>query len=125
MSETMATRITTVSRVSRHSRVRALWPVLLAAATAETARRVLAPRAPALQPLRVDVQTYFSAEEIDRGRRDARPQLALGLTRGLIDALALAALVRRPPAVLQGAERGAQGPIGGGGAAARGARGPP
>src|ERR1700733_3965947 len=73
MSETMATRITTVSRVSRHSRVRALWPVLLAAATAETARRVLAPRAPALQPVRVDVQTYFSAEEIDRGRRHRRP----------------------------------------------------
>jgi Zn-dependent protease with chaperone function len=113
MSETMATRITTVSRVSRHSRVRALWPVLLAAATAETARRLLAPRAPALEPVRVDVQTYFSAEEIERGRRYARPQMALGLTRSLIDTAALAGLVARPPAVLRRAWPGGRGPIGG------------
>ncbi|HEY1568116.1 MAG TPA: M48 family metalloprotease [Solirubrobacteraceae bacterium] len=91
--------------MSGHSRVRALWPVLLAAATAETARRLLAPRAPALEPVRVDVETYFSGAEIDRGRRYARPQLALGLTRGLIDAIALAALVRRPPAVLRRSSR--------------------
>jgi STE24 endopeptidase len=97
----MATRITTVSLVSGSSRVRALWPVLLAAATAETARRVLAPRAPVLDPVRVDVQSYFSAEEIERGRRYARPQLGLMLTRSLVDAVALAWLVRRPPAALQ------------------------
>jgi STE24 endopeptidase len=53
----------------------------------------------------VDVETYFSGAEIDRGRRYARPQLALGLTRGLIDAIALAALVRRPPAVLRRSSR--------------------
>ncbi|HXD66743.1 MAG TPA: M48 family metalloprotease [Solirubrobacteraceae bacterium] len=99
--------------MSGHSRVRALWPVLLAVGTAETARRLLAPRAPALEPVRVDVQSYFSAEEIDRGRRYARPQLALGLTRGLIDAMALARLVRRPPRPLQRAGPGGQGPIGG------------
>jgi STE24 endopeptidase len=75
--------------------------VLLAAATAETARRLLAPRTPALEPVRVEVETYFSADEIDRGRRYARPQLALGMTRGLIDAIALAWVVRRPPAVLR------------------------
>jgi STE24 endopeptidase len=92
--------------------------VLLAAATAETARRLLAPRAPALQPVRVDVQTYFSAEEIDRGRRYARPQLALGLTRGLIDAVALALLVRRPPRALRRAWPGGRGPIGGAATAA-------
>jgi STE24 endopeptidase len=87
--------------VSRHSRFRALWPALLAAATAETARRVLAPRTPALDPVRVDVQTYFSADEIDRGRRYARPQLALGLVRGLVDAAALVSVVHRPPAALR------------------------
>ncbi len=62
---------------------------------------MLAPRSPALQPVRVDVQTYFSAEEIDRGRRYARPQLGLMLSRSLIDAVALAQLVRRPPAALR------------------------
>jgi STE24 endopeptidase len=97
----MATRITTVSLVSRYSRVRALWPVLAAGATAEAARRVLAPRSAALNPVRVDVETYFSTEEIERGRRYARPQLALLLTRSLIDAAALAALVRRPPRALR------------------------
>jgi Zn-dependent protease with chaperone function len=101
MSETIATRITTVSLVSRSSRIRALWPALLAGAAAEVARRLLAPRAPALEPVRVDVQSYFSAEEIDRGRRYARPQLALLLTRGLVDAAALAAVVRRPPRALR------------------------
>src|ERR1700749_581428 len=101
MSETMATRITTVSLVSRHSRFRALWPVLAAGAAAETARRLLAPRAPALEPVRVDVETYFSAAEIDRGRRYARPQPALGLTRGLNVPAARAAWVRRPPPALR------------------------
>jgi STE24 endopeptidase len=120
MSETMATRITTVSLVSRHSRVRALWPALVAAATAETARRLLAPRAPALDPVRVDVETYFSAEEIDRGRRYARPQLGLMLTRSLIDGIALAGLVRRPPAALRREWRGGRGPIAGSAATAAG-----
>ncbi|MGH2895187.1 MAG: hypothetical protein ACRDPM_18245, partial [Solirubrobacteraceae bacterium] len=87
--------------MSRHSRVRALWPALLAAGAAETARRVLAPRAPALDPVRVDVQTYFSTAEIDRGRRYARPQLALTLTRSALEAAALAQLVRRPPRALR------------------------
>jgi Zn-dependent protease with chaperone function len=123
MSDTMATRITTVSLVSRHSRVRALWPALLAASTAEVARRVLAPRSPALDPVRVDVQTYFSADEIDRGRRYARPQLGLMLSRSLIDAIALAQLVRRPPAPLRRVwpgGRGGGGPITGGAATAAG-----
>src|SRR6185437_276859 len=118
------TRITTVSLVSRHSRVRAIWPALLAAATAEAARRVLAPRAPALDPVRVDVQGYFSAEEIDRGRRYARPQLGLMLTRSLIDAAALAQLVRRPPAPLRRTWRGGWwvgwGPVPGGAVTAAG-----
>jgi STE24 endopeptidase len=113
----MATRITTVSLVSGHSRVRALWPVLLAAATAETARRILAPRTPAVDPVGVDVQSYFSAEEIERGRRYARPQLGLMLTRGVIDAVALGALVRRPPSPLR---RPWRAPVAGGAATAAG-----
>ncbi len=101
-----------------------MWPLLLAAGAAEAARRVLAPRAPALDPVRVDVQTYFSPEEIERGRRYARPQMVLGLTRSLIDAAALVGLVRRPPAALQrtwpGGRRGGWGPTTGGAATAAG-----
>jgi STE24 endopeptidase len=117
MSETMATRITTVSLVSRHSRVRVVWPALLAAAAAETGRRLLAPRAPSLAPVRVDVQTYFTTAEIDRGRRYARPQLALMMTRSTLEAVALAQLVRRPPRALR---RAWPAPVAGGAAAAAG-----
>ncbi|MGZ4171273.1 MAG: M48 family metallopeptidase [Solirubrobacteraceae bacterium] len=87
--------------MSRHSRIRALWPALAAGVAADAARRMLAPRAAAVDPVRVDVATYFSAEEIERGRRYARPQLALLMTRSLIDAAVLAALVRRPPRALR------------------------
>jgi STE24 endopeptidase len=87
----------------------------LAAGTAEAARRLLAPRAPALEPVRVEVDSYFSAEEIDRGRRYARPQLALGLTRGLIDAVALVKLVHRTPPALR---RSWRAPAAGGAASA-------
>jgi STE24 endopeptidase len=113
----MATRTTTVSLVSRHSRVRVVWPALLAAAAAETARRVLAPRAPSLAPVRVDVQTYFTTAEIDRGRRYARPQLALMMTRSTLEAVALAQLVRRPPRALR---RAWPAPVAGGAATAAG-----
>lgn len=94
-----------------------MWPVLVAAATAEAARRVLAPRAPALDPVRVDVGAYFSPDEIDRGRRYARPQMVLGVTRSLVDAVALVSLVRRPPAPLRRTWRR---PVAGGAATAAG-----
>ncbi|MFL5861658.1 MAG: M48 family metalloprotease, partial [Solirubrobacteraceae bacterium] len=91
--------------MSSHSRVRALWPALAAAVAAgvaaEAARRVLTPRSALLDPVRVEVETYFSDEEIARGRRYARPQLALLMTRSLIDAAVLALIVRRPPRVLR------------------------
>ncbi|HEY2317653.1 MAG TPA: M48 family metallopeptidase [Solirubrobacteraceae bacterium] len=103
--------------MSRYSRVRALWPALAAGAAAEAARRVLAPRSAALDPVRVDVDTYFSREEIERGRRYARPQLALLLTRSLIDAAALSTLVRRPPRALR---RAWSSPAAGGAATAAG-----
>ena len=83
------------------SRVRALWPALVAAGAAEGGRRLLAPRAPALEPVRIDPATYFSAEEIARGRRYARPQLALAMARSAIDLGALVLLARRPPAGLR------------------------
>jgi STE24 endopeptidase len=97
MSETIAIRITTVLLVRSTERVRVLGPLLLAAGAAEAGRRLLAPRTPAIKPAPVDLRTYFSAEELARGRRFARPQLALGLARGAVGLGALALVTRRPP----------------------------
>jgi len=104
MSDTIATFISTVSRVSAIARSRVLGPALLAAgpaflaaAVAEGSRRLLAPRERPIEPASVDLHTYFSAAEIERGRRFARPQLALGLARAGIELGALALVVRRPP----------------------------
>jgi STE24 endopeptidase len=45
----------------------------------------------------VDLGDHFSAEEIARGRRFARPQFAIGMARAAVDAAALVAVVRRRP----------------------------
>ncbi len=75
---------------------------MLALATAELGARLLSPREAPIQPADVEVRAYFSEQEIERGRRFARPQLALGMARSLVDAAALAAVVRlRPPEVLR------------------------
>ncbi len=63
--------------------------------------RLLAPRPRADEPDPVDLGSHFSAEEIARGARFARPQLTLALTRAAVDATALAALVRSPPRALR------------------------
>lgn len=78
----------------------------LALAAAALGRRLLAPRSGIVEAAPVDLRTYFSDEEIDRGRRYARPQLALGMARAAVDLAALGLLVRRPPMVLR-ASRGA------------------
>jgi STE24 endopeptidase len=74
--------------------------MLLALAAAEAGVRLLAPRKPAVEPARIDPRSYFTTEEMDRGARFARPQLALALGRGLVDLVALAALNRRRPDAL-------------------------
>lgn len=74
--------------------------MVLAGATAEAGRRLLAPRTPPVEPVRVDLLRYFSADEIDRGRRYARPQLALGMARSALELGALGLLVRRPPRIV-------------------------
>jgi STE24 endopeptidase len=93
----MATRITTVSRVKRIPRVRVLGPLLLAAATAETARRLLTPRSRVIDPAAVDLRQHFSEQEIERGRRYARPQRVLALAAGAVEIASLALVARRPP----------------------------
>ena len=71
--------------------------IVLALAAAEAGARLLAPREAPIEPAAVDVRDYFSADEITRGERFARPQLALALARGAVQLGALASLVRRRP----------------------------
>ena len=75
--------------------------LLLALAAAEGARRLLTPRERPITPAPVVLREYFSPEEIDRGRRYARPQRALGVIAGGIDLAAITALTRRPPGWLR------------------------
>jgi STE24 endopeptidase len=82
------------------ARSQALWSLLSAAATAEAGVRLLTPRRAPVEPARVEVERYFSPEEVRRGAAFARPQLALGLARSGLELAALAGLVtahRRPP----------------------------
>jgi STE24 endopeptidase len=72
-------------------------PIVLALGAAHLAARLLAPREQEIEPEPVDLGDHFSAEEVKRGRDFARPQLAISLARGAVDAAALAMLVRCPP----------------------------
>jgi STE24 endopeptidase len=91
--------------------------MLLALAAAEGGVRLLSPRERPIEPADVDLHSFFSDAEIERGSRFARPQLALGLGRAAIEIGALALVVRRPPRWLSGgsgraAVRGALGGAG-------------
>src|SRR5260370_37247694 len=97
MSDTIAPRRPTVAPVRRRQRSRVVPSLLLAIAAAEAGVRLLRPRAPSVAPAPIDVRTYFTAEEIDRGAKFARPQLALGLARGAVELAGLIGINRRPP----------------------------
>jgi len=71
--------------------------MLLALAAAEGGVRLLSPRERPIEPAEVDLHSFFSDAEIERGVRFARPQLALGLARAAIELGALALVVRRRP----------------------------
>jgi STE24 endopeptidase len=73
---------------------------MLAVAAAEAGRRLLSPRNGTIDAAPVEIRSYFSDGEIDRGRRFARPQVALAMVRGAVDLAALSLLVRRPPRIL-------------------------
>jgi STE24 endopeptidase len=62
-------------------RFRQVTPVLLALASAEIGSRLLSPRRAVPRPVPVPPGEYFSTDDITRGARFARPQLALGLVR--------------------------------------------
>ena len=68
---------------------------MLAAAAAEFGVRLLTPRERLPEPAQVDLRHYFSEAEIARGRRYARPQLALGLARAAVQSGLLVAVHRR------------------------------
>ncbi len=68
--------------------------MLLAVGSAYLATRILAPREPPLESDPVDLSEHFSDQQIARGRRFARGQLALALARGVVDTAALISVVR-------------------------------
>ncbi|MBV9837221.1 MAG: M48 family metalloprotease [Solirubrobacterales bacterium] len=78
-----------------------LGPIVIALAAAELGARLLAPRGRPRKPPEADVHAHFSAEEIERAARFARPQRALALTRMAIDLASLTLMVRRAPRVLR------------------------
>jgi STE24 endopeptidase len=91
-------------------RFRPLAPTLLAALAAEAGVRLLSPRKPAGSGESVDAQDYFKPEEIERGRRFARPQLGLALARQAVQLgllLAIADRDRRTGSKRSRAETGA------------------
>ena len=59
--------------------------------------RLLSPRAQPIEPAKIDLSRYFSEAEIQRGKRFARPQMALAMAGAGIELACLALLVRRPP----------------------------
>jgi STE24 endopeptidase len=71
--------------------------MLLALAAAEGGVRLLSPRERPIEPAEIDLHSFFTDAEIERGTKFARPQLALGMTRAAIELGALALVVRRPP----------------------------
>jgi STE24 endopeptidase len=71
--------------------------LLLSLVAAEAGVRLLSPRERQVKPAPVDIHIYFSDAEVERGRRYARPQVALGLARAAVELGALTFLVRRPP----------------------------
>jgi STE24 endopeptidase len=86
--------------VRQSPRFGALQAALLALGAAELGARLLSPRERAIEPAGVDLREHFSAEDIRRGARFARPQLALALVQSGIDMAALAVAVGRVPRAL-------------------------
>jgi STE24 endopeptidase len=101
----------TVSLVRHPSRHRVVESLLLTLVAAEAGVRLLSPREGQVKSAPVDIHSYFSDAEIERGARYARPQIALALARGAVEVGALIALVRRRPRWLS---RGNRRPVLGG-----------
>lgn len=83
--------------MSRARRTHWLPALCAALVAAEAGARLLAPRTRTTTPARIEPRSYFTAQEIARGKRFARGQLALSLTGSALDLVGLTLLVRRPP----------------------------
>ena len=59
--------------------------------------RLFSPRERPIEPADIDLHSFFSDAEIERGARYARPQVALGLARAALELGGLVLVVRRPP----------------------------
>src|SRR5947199_9632847 len=96
ISETTAIFTSTVSPVRQTP---AISSFALTAIAAELGVRLLRPDASAAPPDAPAPERYFTSDEIRRGRRYARPQLALGLAGSAAELAALGSLARRanPP----------------------------
>jgi STE24 endopeptidase len=77
------------------SRVGAVTPALFALAVAEAGVRLLSPARPSISGRSVEAEAYFQPAEIERGRRYARPQLALALASETLQVGVLALLAAR------------------------------
>ncbi|HSD82056.1 MAG TPA: M48 family metalloprotease [Solirubrobacteraceae bacterium] len=88
-----------------HGRLRVPIAVAAAVAAGEAAVELLRPRRGLIAPEPVAPASYFSAAEIDRGRRFRRGQRALGAAAVAVEAGLLGALAARPPAALSRAPR--------------------
>ncbi len=72
----------------------AVAPALLALGAAHLAGRILTPREPIPASEPVDLGEHFSEQQIARGRRFARGQMALSMARAAVDTATLIAMVR-------------------------------
>lgn len=69
--------------------------MLVVLAAAEAGARLLAPRQPSIEPAPVHAEDYFSNQEMERGARFARPQMAIGVVRAALELGLLATVVKR------------------------------
>jgi STE24 endopeptidase len=91
----MAIGTSTVWLVKPSDRVSTAATLGLAAGSAWAARRLLAPRERLPTPVPVAAADYFTPAEVRAGRRYARPQMLLGLSRSALELATVVALARR------------------------------
>ncbi len=75
--------------------------IFLAIGAGEAGVRLLTPRPDPAPAAPVELRSYFSEEEVERGKRFARPQRALAMARATVELGTLGLLALRPPQLLR------------------------